>query len=349
MKILIINSFGIGDVLFTTPLVSNLRLAYPDAFIGYIANLRALPVLQNNPKINRVYVYDRDEFQKDFYRSWLKLFQEIRKEQFDAVFDFSLNPSFGFFALICGIKRRIGYDYRNRGRFLTDKIVLEGYEARHVVDYYLNLLKKLDLPTTSQSLEIYIGQDSHQWAQEWIKLKGIDLQKPLIAVIPGGGASWGKNANQKQWPVEQYASLVDKIVAKTKATIILMGDLKDQKLCQELTHQCAYPVYDAVGITSLHQMAALLKLCRFAIVNDGGPLHVAVAAQTKTVSIFGPVDPLVYGPYQGNQQAIEHLVIQNHVPCQPCYRQFRKANCDHLSCLNLLSANQVFNHIERLL
>ena len=344
-KILIINPFGIGDVLFTTPIVSNLHKAYPKAFIGYIANRRALPIVENNSKINCVYVYERDEFKKDLIPSWVRLFQEIRKERFDVVFDFSLNSSFGFFSLACGIKRRIGYDYRNRGRFLTDKIILEGYEGRHVVDYYLDLLEKIDVPVIYKSFEIFPDDQAQQWARDWIKTQGISPDCPLIAVIPGGGASWGKQATQKHWPGKQYALLVDKIIAKTKAAVILMGDFKDQSLCQELTRQCSNSVYDAVGKTNLLQMSALLKLCRLAVVNDGGPMHMAVAVGIQTVSIFGPVDPLVYGPYP----LLGHTVIQKNLPCQPCYRQFRKAHCDHLNCLNDLSVEEVYKKIEKII
>lgn len=346
MRILIINIFGIGDVLFTTPLISHLREVFPDSFIGYMANRRALPAIETNPKINKVYIYERDEFNKDLARSWLKLFREMRTERFDVVFDFSLNSSFGFFTMACGIPHRIGYDYRSRGRFLTDKIPLEGYEGRHVVEYYIDLMNKLKLPKTPEgplSLEIFIGSQDSQWAKDWIKAKNIDLKRPIIAVIPGGGASWGKDASYKRWPIGQYAALVDKIIAKTKAAIILMGDKKEQSLCQEMARQCSYPIYDAVGETTLLQMAALLKQCSLAIVNDGGPLHVAVAAGVRTVSLFGPVDPVVYGPYPHNG----HRVITRDIACQPCYKQFRKAACEHVSCLKNLSVEEVFNQVER--
>ncbi len=345
MKILLINPFGIGDVLFTTPLIANLRRAYPQAFIAYIANRRAQPIVESNPQINRVYIYERDEFKKDLIASWMRLYQDIQKEHFDMVFDFSLNASFGFFTMACGIKQRIGYDYRSRGRFLTDRIILEGYEGRHVVDYYLDLLKIINVPSQERSLQIFPDGPAQQWARDWLKEQGIDLNCPLIAVIPGGGASWGKQASQKHWPAQQYAFLVDKIVAKKEAAVILMGDFKDQLLCQELTRQGSNSVYDAVGKTNLLQMAALLKLCRLAIVNDGGPLHVAVAAGVKTFSIFGPVDPRVYGPYSVSGD----IVIQKNLPCQPCYRQFRKAHCEHLACLNQLTVEEVYEKIEKML
>jgi len=61
-KILIINIFGIGDVLFTTPLISNLKAKYPDLYIGYLCNKRTASVLERNPGVDRIFVYDRDEF-----------------------------------------------------------------------------------------------------------------------------------------------------------------------------------------------------------------------------------------------------------------------------------------------
>jgi heptosyltransferase-2 len=344
-RILIINPFGIGDVLFTIPVISNLRKAYPDAFIGYLVNRRALPIVASNPKINQVYVYERDEFKKDLASSWIKLFGEIKNAHFDMAFDFSLNSTFGFLCMACGIDQRIGYDYRGRGRFLTDMISLEGYEGKHVVDYYLDLISKLNIPVSAQNLEIVVDSDHQQWAKDWIKQNKIPTQRPIFAVIPGGGASWGKDSSYKRWPIEQYAALVDKIIAKSKATVILMGDKNEQAVCQELTRLCSHPVYSAVGETTLLQMAALLKSCSLALVNDGGPLHVAVAVGIKTVSIFGPVDPVVYGPFPRNG----HVVIDRHLACQPCYRQFRKASCEHLSCLRDLSVEEVFHQVERVL
>ncbi len=61
-KILIINIFGIGDVLFTTPLISNIKKSAPKTSIHYLCNKRSQAVLQNNTKIDKIFVYERDEF-----------------------------------------------------------------------------------------------------------------------------------------------------------------------------------------------------------------------------------------------------------------------------------------------
>ncbi len=348
-RILIINPYGIGDVLFTTPLISNLRLTCPEALIAYLANRRTAEFLKSNTEIARVFVYERDEFLETYRQNPLKYIQKsyefyksIKQESFDVVFDFSLNSSFGFLSAACGIKKRVGFDYRKRGRFLTDRVPLSGFEEKHVVEYYLDLLRLLDIPIKTKQMKLDVPAKDNQWAQEWLNRHQIDFSKPLIAVIPGGGASWGKAVMKKRWPAPKYAHLIDKIVENFDAAIILMGDSKEEELCREVVRLAHFPLHFAVGETSLLGLGALLMRCRGAIVNDGGPLHVAAAVGVKTVSIFGPVDPQVYGPFP----SADHTVVQKLLPCQPCYRRFRMANCGHINCLGELSVEEVYDKIK---
>jgi len=149
-KVLIINTFGVGDVLFTTPLISNLKANYPELFIGYICNRRTAALLERNSKVDRIFVYERDEFLEvhqgshiAFLKKFLIFFKAIKSEKFDLVLDVSLSRGTSFFTWAIGIKHRIGFNYKNRGIFLNKKIPLAGYEGKHVVDYYLGLLEEL--------------------------------------------------------------------------------------------------------------------------------------------------------------------------------------------------------------
>ena len=161
-KILIINIFGIGDVLFTTPLVRNIREAFPDAYIGYVCNKRAQAVLGNNPHINKIFIYERDDYYALYKTSkiqFLKKFSaslsEIKKERFDVVFDFSMSRSSSFLMWFLGIKQRIGLNYKNRGALLTTKINIDGFEGKHVVEYYLELLERLRIPIRSRQMDVF--------------------------------------------------------------------------------------------------------------------------------------------------------------------------------------------------
>ena len=351
-KILIINPYGIGDVIFTTPVIKNLRRALPAAQIAYLANGRTADFLKQNPDINQVFIYERDEFVAayrqnplTFAQKWFSFYQEIRREKFDLVLDFSLNNTFGFLAAACGIKRRIGFNYRGRGQFLTDKIELLGFEGKHVVDFFLDLLTFIDVPIIDNHLFLTVPAKDIQWAKDWLKKHEVDGRKPLVAVFPGGGASWGNQAKYRLWSPVNYAQLVDKIIENFDADIILLGDSKDEALCRDVSRLANFPLYDAVGQTTLLGLAALFKQCRAAIINDSGSVHVAVALGVKALSIYGPVDPNVYGPYP----PAEHRTVQKKLPCQPCYRRFRMPQCSHISCLRDLSVEEVYRKVGSLL
>ena len=273
------------------------------------------------------------------------LFHSIRKQGFEVVFDYSLNSSFGFLTAACGIKKRVGFDYRKRGRFLTDRLPMLGYEEKHVIEYYLDLLRLVQIPVKSTPMKMDVPSKDIQWAQQWLKAHEVDPARPLLAVLPGGGASWGAAAKYKRWPAFKYAQLIDKIIENFDADIILLGDPKEKELCREVVNQAHFPVHLGVGETSVLGLAALLMQCQGAIVNDGGPLHVAEAVGVRTVSIFGSVDPQVYGPYP----VANHTVVQKFLPCQPCYRRFRMANCGHISCLGELSVEEVYRKVQNIL
>ncbi|VAX37984.1 hypothetical protein MNBD_UNCLBAC01-349 [hydrothermal vent metagenome] len=349
-KILIINIFGIGDVLFTTPILTNLKIYNKDVQIGYVCNRRTVSVIEQHPCVDQVFIYERDEFNEVYKKSkiafWRKIkafVQEIKNEHYDVVFDFSMNTFTGFFAWMAGIAVRSGFDYKKRGIFLNKKILLEGFDDKHVVEYYLDFLRKFNIPVKETRLSLSIGEKDQQGALDYIENK--NFKKPIINIMPGGGASWGKDAYYKRWPAENFAKLADKLIEKFSVDIILMGSLQEKELCQQVESLMKGRPTVLCGKTNIMQLAALSRICALNIVNDGGPLHIAVSAGSKTLSIFGPVNEYVYGPYSREG----HDVVTADIACRPCYRRFRRASCTHISCLKNIKIEDVLRKVENLL
>jgi ADP-heptose:LPS heptosyltransferase len=198
----------------------------------------------------------------------------------------------------------------------------------------------------ARKLRLDIKEKDLRWAKELLQKRSVKQGKPIIGILPGAGASWGKEARYRRWAPEKYAKLVDKMIEKLSANIILMGDKNEEELCRKLESRHGETIVKAYGQTSLGQLSALLSLCDLVVLNDGGPLHVAVAIGTKTVSIFGPVDHNVYGPYGDPQK---HLIVTKDLICQPCYLRFRVTQCSHISCLEQITVDDVFRKVEQLL
>ncbi len=353
-KVLIINPFGLGDILFTAPVIKAIKDKYPDVLIGYWCNQRVEPVISANPKIYKVFALSRGDIRKLYQESFLsgfwnslKLALSLKKEHFDICFDFSLEHRYSLFSKIIGIKRRIGFNYQGRGRFLTDKIDITGYDQKHVVEYYLDLLRFLNIEPKDKSLELFVPIDAEIKARNILSVGKVEEGDLIIGIAPGAGGSWGKNAGYKHWPALKFAQVAERLAAEFKAKIVLIGDDTERAIADVIVNAMRNKPIDLVGKVSLEILPGLIKTFNLFITNDGGPMHMAVALGVKTVSIFGPVDDLIYGAYPANK---DHLVVKSNIGCRPCYQNFRLPVCENDGeCLKSVSVEDVFAAAAKLL
>ncbi|MFA5350420.1 MAG: glycosyltransferase family 9 protein [Candidatus Omnitrophota bacterium] len=353
-KFLIVNPFGIGDVLFTTPVIRAIKGHYPDSFICYWSNARVKPILEGNPHINKVFALSRGDLKKIYEESFfkgawsaIKLAWEIRKERFDICLDFSLDHRYSLFAKIMGIGRRIGFNYKSRGRFLTNRLDIDGYHNKHVVEYYLELLKFLDISVNDKGMLLDVSPETESRAKNLLAAAGIEEKDLVIGIAPGAGGSWGKDAPYKHWPALKFAQLANKLIDEFGAKVVILGDEPERKIAEVMVHAMRNKPIDLTGKTGLDILPGIIKNCNLLITNDGGPMHMAVALGVRSVSIFGPVSETVYGPYPGKWT---HIALKWDMTCRPCYKNFRLAVCDKdRECLRQISVDTVFGAAARLL
>ena len=354
-KILIINPFGIGDVIFSTPLIAALKKNSQENYIGYVCNKRTSELVSANPGIDKVFVYEKDEYRDIWKRSKteclkkiLEFLARIRKERFDISIDLSLGYQYSMLCMFIGIKKRVGFDYRSRGRFLTSKIGLESFDDKHVIDHYLDMLKPLGIEAGERTgPKVYVPDRDLQWAEKALKGNGITTKDTAVGIICGGGASWGADAGYKHWDGDRFAALADKLVDTCGVKVIFLGDKKESVIVRSVRRAMKNASADLTGGTTVMQMAAVMKKCKAVITNDGGPLHVAVGLGVGTVSIFGPVDEKTYGPYP---ESDKHIVIsKSYVACRPCYKKFKYNRCENRICLDSITVAEVYTAAEKVL
>jgi lipopolysaccharide heptosyltransferase II len=353
-RFLIINPFGIGDVLFTFPVIKAIKDAYPQSFIGFWCNNRVEPIIKLNPLVNESYPLSRGDLKKIYKDSFIKglfsaikLVWSIRRGRFQVCLDFSLDHRYGLFSLVTGIRRRIGFNFKGRGRFLTDKIDINGYSEKHAIEYYLSLLDFLGIVPKNKVFQLSAPAQIQDKAKDILAMKGIEQGDLLVGIAPGAGGSWGKDADYKHWPAVRFAQLADKLVDKYKAKVLILGDESERPLADVLLNAMRNKPIDLAGKLNLKDLPGVIGHCSLFISNDGGPMHLAVALGVKSVSIFGPVNENVYGPYVLERK---HLVVKAPLECRPCYGNFRLPVCDKdRECLKSISVEEVFAAVERLL
>jgi len=353
-RFLIINPFGIGDVLFSTPVIRSIKVYDPTAFIGYWCNERVRDVLKDNPRIDKIFALSRGDIKKIFQRSKIEglrrslgLFFGIKKEKFDVCLDYSLDNRYGLTAKLAGIKRRVGFDYKKRGMFLTDKMPLAGYNDKHVVEYYFDLLKPLGISSVAGGLELPVKDATAIKAKNIFSRINKGHKGPVIGILAAGGASWGKDARLKHWPAIKFTHLIDEISEKFGALTILLGDALERPVAEAVAMSAKHKPVDLVGKMTLEELIAVIKDLDLLVTNDGGALHIAAALGVKTVSIFGPTDSRVYGPYPSDPK--RHIVLKSAEDCSPCYRNFRYPPCQKNICLEDIGVNEVMDAVSLLL
>jgi lipopolysaccharide heptosyltransferase II len=352
-KILIFNPFGIGDVLFTTPLIRNLKEKIENVSISFLSNRRTCPLLKNNIFLDKVFIFEKDEWKKTiresklgFLKKFFSFFKEIQKEKFDIVFDLSLNSQYGFFLKMAGIKKRIGFNFKNRGKFLTHKINIPcGYRDKHVTYYYLDLLKFLDISPKYYRFELFPNQESMTAIELILKKYGLAKNDFLIGVCPGSGDSWGGTAYFKRWPEGNFLKLCKCLQNEMNAKIIIFGSQIEAALCDYIYDNLEKKPLNLCGVITLEEFYSIISLCKLVITNDGGPFHIAQALNKKVAVFFGPVDEKVYGAYPSEESSI---VFTKNVPCRPCYRAFKFTGCQFdKRCLREISVDEVFLSITK--
>lgn len=343
-KFLIINPFGIGDVIFTTPVIGALKEKYPDSFIGYWCNERVAGLLKEDKRISRVFALSRGDIKrvyKGFKRvtKLISLIGEIRAQKFGTALDFSLDSRYGLWSILAGIKKRVGFNYNGRGRFLSHKIGLASYSDKHIVEYYFDLLKFIGIESNNRSLKLFADEDVKRCSGPGLK----------IGIAMGGGQSWGKYAVYKQWPPDKFGKLARMIADKKEARLVLLGSSDEKELAEAVKREAnGGNIEDLTGKLDLESLARAIKGLKLLICNDGGPLHMAAALGVSTVSIFGPVDDKVYGPYPASEK---HIVVKKEdVYCRPCYKNFRFKGCpNNKRCLEEITVDEVYGKVKELI
>lgn len=345
-RILIVNPFGIGDVLFSTPLVRAIRRAFPTAYLAYLCNRRTQEILRRNSHLDELFIYEKDELlalwrrQKGLaIRAVVNLLRQLRSRRFEVVVDLSLGERYSFILALLGVPRRIGFDFRHRGRFLTHRFVMEGYQDQHVVEYYAQLLEMIGIHLHDRVFELVPTEEDRRVAEQRLVALQLGNGRPLIGLVPAGGVSWGLEAHFRRWSKDGFIQVGQALSDRYGATLLVFGEPQDHDICAQIAKAIGASAIDLSGQTTLGQFVSLVARCELVISNDGGPIHIAASQGVRTVSIFGPVDPSVYGPCGSTAN---HRVVTKLLPCRPCYHQFKLPPCPYnRACLNDLLADDV--------
>lgn len=332
-RILIFNVNWLGDVLFSTAAIRNIRRNFPDSFIACIVPSRCYGLLKGNPNLDEIIIFDEKDRHKGVFTQ-LDFVRQLKDKKFDTVF--LLHRSFSR-ALICrlaGIARRIGYSTYKRAFLLTDKIPMPKRDAMHRIDFYLNIIEKAGLRIEDRYTEFFIFDEDREFVEGFLNKKGVNKEDFLVVINPGG------NWLPKRWPREYWAQLADKLISALGAKVVIAGSHNDLSLAQHIKDKMEVKPLVACGALNIKQLGALAERGDIFITADTGPLHIATAVGAKNIiAIFGPTSAQITGPGQFKNV----ILLQKDVGCKiPCY----ETKCKDNRCMKAITPDEVFEQVK---
>lgn len=335
-RILIFNVNWLGDVLFSTATIRNIRQNFPDSFIACCIPSRCYQVLEGNPYLDEIIVFDERHSHKTI-ASKLAFIRFLRAKQFDTVV--FLHRSFSR-ALICrlaGIRNRVGYVTRKRSFLLTERVRPPDQHSVHRIEYYLEVIRGAGFSVDSKHLDFPVSRRDRHLVDDFLAHHGIETDEDFILLNPGG------NWMPKRWPREKWAQLADRIITELRRPVIFSGGEKDRKLVGLILKEMRSEALSICGELNLKQLGALAQRSAIFVTADSGPLHIANAAgASKILALFGPTSVDLTGPYPRDNA----IIIQKSVGCPvPCYQQV----CKDPRCMHAITVNEVFEKVKETL
>lgn len=335
-KVLIVQTAFIGDVVLATGLIESVKQKWPRALLDFVAIPSTTNLLEKNPHLRRIIVFDKRGRHRRIYPFW-RLVRQLRAESYDL----ALVPHRSFrsagLVWLARARHRVGFDRSAAPWFFHQRLA---YRQAHEIERNLDLL----LPFGGgQALppRIYWGPEDAARVDEVLN----DREKaaaPFVALAPG--SAW----YTKRWPREHFVELAIRLIRQLGCTVVLIGGQADALLCEQIRHAAGTGCCSVAGRLTLRQTAALLHRCETLVSNDSAPTHLGVAAQCRVIALFGSTAPAFgFAPYDPQKE--RHAVIEEPMACRPCTDHGRqRCPLGSLDCLRLITPERVLARIANM-
>jgi len=365
-SILFIALFFRGDVLFYTPVLRILKLIYPNSKLDVWVKSRSKEVLENNPDVNKIIIFDDiktaeygESNRKFNFFGKIKLFRELKKNHYDLIVDYTGFYTSAIYSLFLKPKISIGRNNQGFGFCYNNYVDIDIHNTSgNLIIKYIDIIKNGLLITEHEFdsiikyLEprpiINININDEIIVKNELSSRGYNFEEPLVCLHLTAG--W----DAKRWELDNYIELVRKLLMDFKYQVIIIGDSTDEiefyKLVDKLKDKIPENELNKIFVSlSFIQSACVVKYSDVFIGSDSAPLHIAGAVGTPSIGLFGPTNPLFSNPIRE-----KHIVLYKELICsaakdkQYCTRNAGK-NCSTIDCLKMITVEEVLFNINYLL
>ena len=296
-QFLIIQTAFLGDVILATPILSELKRIYPDAAIDVVLRKGNEQLLENNPHIRDVIVWNKKSSK---YKSLIQIIKRIRRKRYDEVINLQRFASAGLMCMFSKATIKVGFR-KNSFRFIYNKLIEHSLESgKHEIERNLMTIQDHGVKSFSPP-QLFPSAADYSQVSDYKK-------NTYFCIAPA--SVW----LTKQLPEEKWIELIK--ILQSKGEIYLLGSKADRDLCNRIVNKTSAKISILAGKLSILQSAALMKDARMNYVNDSGPQHIASAVNAPVRTFYcSTVPSFGFGPVSENSGIIQ---IHEKLSCRPC-------------------------------
>jgi ADP-heptose:LPS heptosyltransferase len=353
-RILVILLSEMGSLVLAQPMFARIRERFPEASIYALVfrkNKEVLDLLEAIPE-DRILTLRNDSL-PHLMADALTSIRALRRIGIDTVFDCELfSRVSAILSFLSGARRRVGFERHTqeglyRGSFLNRPVLYSPYH--HISRQFLNLVEAAD-GSSRPLVKRSIGAD--ELAIRPLRLGAGELEEMarrleadfpvtrgarLVLVYPGGGL-----LPVRVWPLASFQELVAALVARG-FVVGIIGLGEDRPLAASIRESSrGERTLDLTGYTrTVRELMLLFHLAELLVTNDGGPGHFAAMTPIRTIALYGPETPLLYGPLDPKS-----FSFFSNLACSPCLTAYNHRNspCDGDNrCLKVIRPEDVLH------
>jgi heptosyltransferase-2 len=331
----------VGDVVMSLPAVRALRAADPNGTLALLASPWVAELYRLLPEVDEVVVDDAKGSDADA-SARERLVGEIRAARFDRAIILPTSFQSAWTLARAGVPERIGYRAEWRRALLTRAVGLSLAPGEHQVWRHLRLAQAAGAaPAGAPDVSWPVSAAVREAARARLAEAGWKGGAFAAAHV----ASFAHAA--KRWELARFAAVFDELAARRSLQVVLLGSAGEKSVNAEAaTLAKKARVFDLSGATSLPEALGVLAEAALFLGNDSGLAHLAGAAGTPSVVVFGPTDPEATRPWDGSRadgRPVRLALARRRTLCAPC--RFDVCPIDH-ACMEGVRPPDVLLAIE---
>ena len=338
-NILIVRLSSMGDVVMASPLIMAFRTTWPGANVSWLVEESSRPVLEANPNLHKVIVWERERWRRllrkkrliTLGREAVSLILKLRREKYDLAVDTQGLLKSGIWTFLSGTKERVGLGSKEGSRCLMTRVVERSGPSDRMSSQYLLLAEELGLSTEPFSMEVSLSPEAETFAAGFAD----SLSSPYAVFAPF------TTRPQKHWVEERWTELASRISEETGLGVALLGGPGDETPAESILPDGDPSLVNLAGRTSIQEAAAVISRSSLLVGVDTGLTHMGFALGVPTVALFGATRPYL------NVEGMPGAVLYHPRECSPCRR---RPTCDeNYPCMHDISVDEVFQTARKAL